>query len=255
MVDFSTDIVAKTAEAENLIAIVDKGYDKFMEVGEALGQLKKRRLYNIYEPTWEKFVELKWPGKFNRQKADRLIECSQVAHRLEAAGHKIESMPVRSAAKLNRVGYRAQLQAWDAAKDAAKADAEAAGIDPELATPTSTHVENAVREVESRDAEPIDLIRASARDFKELSALAVALEDRIRALGQNAWGAELKPRMDEVSAAIAQIKTTLKQAAPYCECYCSRGCRMCRGRKPRWISRALYRTAPKDMQAKVEEHA
>lgn len=255
MSQFTDDLVERTAEADNLIAVVNKGYDTFMEVGEALSQLKQKRLYIIYEPTWAKFLESQWPGRFNRNKADRLIDCFHVSHNLEVAGEKVEKIPVRSAQKLNRLAYRSQLAAWDAAKDKCKADAEAKGLPTENLTPTSSHVERAVREVESREAEPIDLIRMAARDFNELRKQTTALEQRIEALAQNAWGAELKPRLDEIRASMKAVRETLKQAAPYCLCYCARGCRMCRRRKPRWISRAIYRSAPKEMQEKVTEHA
>ena len=73
----------KTLKAE-LEAIVTHGLEEFLRVGNALAQLRNRRLYRCEAATFAEYVKTKFA--LARSTADQLIRSSQVANSLIEAG-------------------------------------------------------------------------------------------------------------------------------------------------------------------------
>lgn len=61
----------------DLEGVIERGLSTFVEVGEALLEIRDARLYRLTHGTWEAYCEDRWQMK--RAHAHRLIEASQVA--------------------------------------------------------------------------------------------------------------------------------------------------------------------------------
>src|SRR5262245_13042988 len=56
----------------DLECIIERGKSTFLEVGDALHEIKSRNLYKNTHPTWEAYVKERWG--FSRQHAHRLMQ-------------------------------------------------------------------------------------------------------------------------------------------------------------------------------------
>src|SRR4029434_7982009 len=65
-------------------AIIERGYQTFMEVGNALMTIKDKKLYKRSHGTWEKYCWDRWG--FRAARADNLIDAAQTASNLDPAG-------------------------------------------------------------------------------------------------------------------------------------------------------------------------
>lgn len=80
----STADTLTQAEAQHLTAleqIVRKGLETFLEVGEALLQIRDERLYRSSHASFEEYCRDKW--KFTSRQANRLIGASEVVDNLK----------------------------------------------------------------------------------------------------------------------------------------------------------------------------
>jgi hypothetical protein len=60
--------------------VVGTGWNSFVQVGLALGQIREKRLYRETYPTFESYCRVRW--QYGRDYVDRLISAAQVFNRL-----------------------------------------------------------------------------------------------------------------------------------------------------------------------------
>lgn len=77
------------ADLHHLEGRVRTGWQSFIEVGEALLQIRERRLYRAEHRTWGDYVEAVWG--WSRQRAAQLMDASETAHTLSSVGVTVEN--------------------------------------------------------------------------------------------------------------------------------------------------------------------
>jgi len=78
--------IDESADLERHEATIASGLQTFIEVGEALAEIKTSRLYRTTHGTWEDYITQRWPQIGGRRQADRLIGAAEVAADLEESG-------------------------------------------------------------------------------------------------------------------------------------------------------------------------
>lgn len=129
---------AEEATRDSFIAVVKQGQAVFLEVGNALLQLKERRLYRFTHGTFEEFCKAEFG--FTRRWAYMLCSSAEVVEAIKESAEKMGTMvPIpdseRQARPLTKLPKAEQSQAW--------ADAVASAPDGK---PTAKQVERAVQE-------------------------------------------------------------------------------------------------------------
>jgi hypothetical protein len=106
------------AEQEQLTALeatIGRSLTSYRVIGQALAQIKARKLYRCTHRTWARYTKKRW--NMSERHADRLIDGAQVAEDLERAG-----LPVPlfcSALPLVPLKQNQHKAVWRAALDAA----------------------------------------------------------------------------------------------------------------------------------------
>jgi hypothetical protein len=129
----------EAARLDELEAVVERGQRTFIEVGEALRQIRDERLYRASHGTFELYIKDRW--QMSRPSAYRLISSAQVVAGLSST----EDIPERAVRPLVRVAPER--------RQAVVAQARALAGDKPV---TSRHVEMAVAEIVPTDAGPTD---------------------------------------------------------------------------------------------------
>lgn len=139
-------------ESKRFIAlevIIEKGRKTFIEVGEALAEIRDSKLYRIEHKTFEDYCVKKWG--FTRMQASRLIAGAEVCNQLVTIGAQVFPQTESQARPLARL-----------ATPEKKAEAFAKAIqDSPTGTPTAKEVESAVRTIEG-NFEPVPNFRRGA---------------------------------------------------------------------------------------------
>lgn len=126
-------------ESKRLIALerqIAGGLRTFVQVGEALCEIRDSRLYRVEFGTFEEYCKSKWG--FTKTQAFRLIGGAEVAKNLSPIGDKTKVVPVKEsqARPLTSLPPEQQSEAWEKAVDDAGGE-----------QPTAKQVENAVKQV------------------------------------------------------------------------------------------------------------
>lgn len=74
---------AEYDDLERLETVVSKGLDTFVEVGNALAEIRDRRLYRQYFPSFAVYCEQQWD--MGKSQAYRLIDAAEIVTELEAS--------------------------------------------------------------------------------------------------------------------------------------------------------------------------
>ena len=122
-----------TAEADKLEkfeAVIGKGMSSFLEVGNALAEIKQGKLYRSTYKTFENYCDKRWG--FTRQRAHQLVYAADMAEELKAEVAKVKmstqvdkTVPVaneRQARELSRLPDNFRLDAWQEAVKRAEGD-------------------------------------------------------------------------------------------------------------------------------------
>lgn len=72
--------IQESARLVSLEKTIERGLGNFIEVGEALAEIRDSRLYRIEHKTFEDYCRTKW--KFSRMQASRLIGAADVCNQL-----------------------------------------------------------------------------------------------------------------------------------------------------------------------------
>jgi hypothetical protein len=101
-----------TRRLADLEAVIERGLGTFVEVGEALEEIRGSRLYRETHPTFEAYCRDRWG--FTRQHAARLMDAAEVAHVLpELSPIGVNEAQARELAPLLRTeGPGAVVEAW-----------------------------------------------------------------------------------------------------------------------------------------------
>lgn len=116
---------------------IENGLQTFVEVGEALMEIRDSRLYRVEHSTFEDYCREKW--KFTKTQANRLIGAADVAKNLAPIG--VIPASESQARPLTKLPAEQQPAAWEKAVE--KAGGE---------QPTAKQVEEAVVEVLAPEA-------------------------------------------------------------------------------------------------------
>lgn len=111
---------------------IESGLQTFVDVGEALMEIRDSKLYRVEHDTFEDYCKDKW--HFTKTQANRLIGASIVAENLAPTGVKIPTE--RQARPLTKLPAEQQPAAWSKAVEIAGGE-----------QPTAKQVDQAVKEV------------------------------------------------------------------------------------------------------------
>lgn len=125
--------IQESARLIELEDIIERGVKTFIHVGEALAEIRDKRLYRIQYETFEAYCKDEW--EISRQSAYDLIATSKVAANVQEVG-QITREQARPLAALKE-----PAQQREALASATKASG---------GNPTVTHVEAAVEEIKNK---------------------------------------------------------------------------------------------------------
>ncbi len=138
-----------TAEGQKDFARLEKvirdGLETFVQVGEALAEIRERHLYKDVCSTFESYVQIRWG--FSRGKAYQQIAAAETAKLLST---NVDTQPSSEfvVRPLTTLPVEQRVEAWEEAKEAAKAEGKK--------KPTAQHTTAAVkaRRAEKRKEAP-----------------------------------------------------------------------------------------------------
>lgn len=136
-----------TEESKRLVeleAVIQRGLDTFIEVGEALAEIRDSRLYRIEHPTFEDYCRTKW--KMNRTYAHRLMAAAEVSAMLPTGNKPRNERQARPLATLET--SEQQRAAWQRAVESGNGN------------PTAQQVEAEAQKIKARTAKHMPEARA-----------------------------------------------------------------------------------------------
>lgn len=170
-------------DLDGLEAVVSQGLGTFRQVGEALAEIRGRKLYRGTHATWDDYLRGRWG--LSRSYVGRLIQGAEIAGQLSPVGNPPDcEAQVRPLAALDDPDDRRDV--WAEACAAAEAG-----------RPTAAEVERITREALG-GLSPGAKLAAAERE-----------EDRLRARAEARRGAEAK---DARAARVEQLVRRVRQA-------------------------------------------
>lgn len=118
----TTMLVTDQADLRRCEEVIESGMQTFVEVGNALAEIKAKKLYRDTHKTFASYCKDKW-GK-SRQWADVTIQSAETAVRIENDKLFVKTAPTSTqAAALSRAPEELQTEVWESVSE----EAEAAG--------------------------------------------------------------------------------------------------------------------------------
>lgn len=159
---------AESATLQRLEGVIRRGFKAWIEVGEALSEIREKRLYRATHKTFEDYCRDRWD--MSRQAASRMIAGLSVVKDLSTRDDKTEDEPIVpetpwAAQPLVRLEPEQRREAWDKAVEDADGNA-----------PTHDQVEAAAEQVAPR-SEPADVARSRARGTIPANAEVIVKEE------------------------------------------------------------------------------
>ena len=108
---------AEQAELQANEAVIDMGWQTFVEVGIALARIRDARLYRIEFPTFEAYCREKW--EYSRRRADYLITAAQLFRHLRTNCSQIQPGHESQLRALIGLSHEQAQQAWQRAVEMA----------------------------------------------------------------------------------------------------------------------------------------
>jgi hypothetical protein len=158
------------SESVRLIAlerVIEKGKNTFVEVGNALSEIRDSRIYRATHATFEDYCRERW--QFSKRHCDRMISAGEIAKNLGPIGPKPESES--QARPLAKLEPEQQPAAWEKAQEIAKEEGKPV---------TARHVEQAVAE-KTRSTTSSRVSTYTPSDGLAISATAKGVLGRIHA--------------------------------------------------------------------------
>lgn len=112
--------ITESSRLEKLEAVIQRGLSNFVEVGEALLEIRDGKLYRESHATFEDYCRDKW--NMAQQSATRFMRAAETVTALKS--EPIGSLPLTEsqARPLTALEPEAQREAWEAAQEAAAAE-------------------------------------------------------------------------------------------------------------------------------------
>lgn len=111
-------------ESSDLVRLektIAQGLQTFVEVGEALAEIRDRKLFRIEHATFDDYLETKW--KISRSRASRLIQAAEVVKLLPTGNRPTTE---RQARPLGALPPEQRAEAWQEAVEASPGGAPTA---------------------------------------------------------------------------------------------------------------------------------
>jgi hypothetical protein len=144
--------------------VIEKGKTTFVEVGNALAEIRDSRIYRSSHGTFEDYCKERWD--FRRDYVNKLIAASAVVSNLDTVVSKPDSE--RQARPLAKLPAEQQPAAWEKAQEIAKDEGKPVA---------ARHVEAAVADLKDEEISPPGTYRpAQALSF---ATMAIAQLERI----------------------------------------------------------------------------
>jgi len=182
--------------------VIQKGKDTFVEVGNALSEIRDSRIYRATFKTFEEYCQKRWD--MGRDYAERLISSASVVSNLPTDGGKPTSE--WQARPLTKIPAEKQPEAWAKAQELAKEDGKKISV---------RHVEAAVAEVmpkiEEIEAVIVDGVSESAEAPKRRPSVKI-IEDE----GMNIW-LLAKSHLSRINKHDTQREQALRACVDYCQ--------------------------------------
>jgi hypothetical protein len=182
-------------ESKRLIALeqtIKQGLDTFVEVGEALLEIRDSRLYRIEHGTFEEYCKGKWG--MSRFHAYNLINGSKATKNVDNCQHKPTTES--QARPLTKLPPEDQPKAWQKAVEIAGGE-----------QPTAKQVSQAVVEISKADSSPRKLKPPQCHKMTPQEEFEKKQSDIFGAL-QVSWAAASKATKDQFLAWIERTKNT-----------------------------------------------
>jgi hypothetical protein len=185
--------------------IIQKGMQSFVAVGEALQDIRQRRLWRKTHDTFEHYLKDRWA--MGAPYATRLIKGSEVAKRLpdilnEGQAREMGKVPYTDQEK---VLERAKEFASDASRPLSANDIRIASLEPSKMTarPNSEDV------MSTENKSPL---------WDDAEQLLADLRETTRRLVLNPEGCWIKPHIDTIEVRLKDVITIIKRCKPHCGC-------------------------------------
>lgn len=130
--------LAESGDLVRLEIVIKRGLETFFEVGEALAEIRNRRLYRIEHTTFEDYCKTKW--RMSDRRARQLIGASEVVTDISKSGTMVPKSE-RQVRPLTALPKEQRAEAWKGA-----VEASATG------TPTAKEVEAVVETMKPKKA-------------------------------------------------------------------------------------------------------
>jgi hypothetical protein len=184
---------AEQIRLQELEAIVARGLQTFYEVGQALIEIRDRKLYRVTHKTFEAYCQEKW--SIARRTAYQLISATKVVENLCAMAHKLPTNE-RQVRPLTKLPPAQQLEIWQKAVEEAPNN-----------VPTAKIVERLVRERENAAPEnkPLSEIEQLRQENESLKA-EIRQRDSEREQRAAAIAAELERLREENRQLQAELR-------------------------------------------------
>lgn len=209
----STESIS-TAESERLREceqVIERGLTTFVEVGTALTEINKSRLYRADYGTFEDYCRERW--HMSRARAYQMIEAASVVGDLSTTVDIPAPASERQVRELAAVPAEKRADVWrEAVETAPKDDAGKPKV-------TAAHVARVVRpsepEPESHEPDMADELAHADKQIRELEALVESLSKDDLAREVRAWSAKYAQLEARLNQAITTSNVARQQAESY----------------------------------------
>lgn len=209
---------AEYDDLEKLETTISKGLDTFVEVGNALAEIRDRRLYRQYHTSFAAYCEQQWD--MGKSQAYRLIDAAEIVAELETSPNGDTPLPATEAAAraLGEVAPEKRAETMrEAAKEgpatARKIREAAAEVDPAM----KLRIEKEQARAKARaEKEAVDAAKQAERKQAEAeAAMVAAVQAELEAsdLSTHATAENKKVR----AAIEALLELDPVTAGPYCD--------------------------------------
>lgn len=252
-----TMMVIEQARLRECEKTIEKGLATFIEVGEALAEIRDKRLYRDSHKTFQAYCKDRWGH--NKEWANRLISAADTVQTTVQTSVQNESQRIQKVAppaevneadlvfpKVSNERQARELGKVPAAKrsevleeSATNGEVTAASIRKAAATLTDEVGDEIPKKLQAIFAGRVDL-EEKAREIQKLVAWAESLDEDLTAfLNVQALRADLN-----------NAKKALRHAKPYAVCpYCRAKKATCTGCKGTgWVTKSLYDAAPTELR-------
>ena len=158
----------EAVELNRCEGVVEKGLAAFLDVGQALWQIRQSRLYRERFDTFEEYVEQRW--HMSKSSAYRVISATEIVQQLEASYLETNGSPVGDAGEHLLPVNEAQARPLAQLAEHQRAGAWAAAVEKAGGQPTAAVVQEVVAGMLPPKLEKVDSVAAPLFDMEDDAA-------------------------------------------------------------------------------------